>query len=83
MNNSKFQRHWIRFWFGILTLCVVLLIAAFTVKAQQNPPAPPQGIATTTTKTAYYCGAKTKAGTPCKHRVKHQGERCWQHKGAK
>lgn len=32
-------------------------------------------------KQVYYCGALTKKGTPCKHRVKHQGDRCWQHKG--
>lgn len=32
------------------------------------------------TKEAFYCGALTKAGKPCKHRVKHKGDRCWQHK---
>lgn len=34
-------------------------------------------------KPAYYCGAPTKKGTACKRRVKGQGLRCWQHKGAK
>ena len=29
----------------------------------------------------YYCGAATKKGTPCSRRVKHAGERCWQHQG--
>jgi hypothetical protein len=29
----------------------------------------------------YYCGAATKKGTPCSRRVKHPGERCWQHIG--
>lgn len=29
----------------------------------------------------YYCGAMTKKGTPCSRRVKHKGERCWQHQG--
>ncbi len=28
----------------------------------------------------YYCGAQTKKGTPCSHKVKHPG-RCWQHPG--
>jgi hypothetical protein len=29
----------------------------------------------------YFCGAATKKGTPCSRRVKHRGERCWQHAG--
>jgi len=29
----------------------------------------------------YYCGAETKKGTACTRRVKHAGERCWQHQG--
>ena len=29
----------------------------------------------------YYCGAATKKGTACSRRVKHPGERCWQHQG--
>lgn len=33
-------------------------------------------------KEAFYCGAMTKAGTPCKHRVKVKGAHCWQHQGA-
>ena len=28
----------------------------------------------------YYCGARTKKGTPCSRRVKTKG-RCWQHAG--
>jgi len=38
----------------------------------------------TTTKSIepiYYCGAATKKGTPCSRKVKHPGERCWQHRG--
>lgn len=30
-------------------------------------------------ETAYFCGAKTKKGTPCSRRVKGGG-RCWQHR---
>jgi hypothetical protein len=33
------------------------------------------------TEAVYYCGAATKKGTPCSRRVKHAGERCWQHQG--
>ena len=33
------------------------------------------------TEPVYYCGAATKKGTPCSRRVKHPGERCWQHSG--
>jgi hypothetical protein len=29
---------------------------------------------------SYFCGAQTKKGTPCTHRVKNGG-RCWQHEG--
>lgn len=34
-----------------------------------------------TTEPVYYCGAATRKGTPCSRKVKHAGERCWQHKG--
>lgn len=30
---------------------------------------------------AFLCGARTKKGTPCKHRVAQAGERCAQHQG--
>ena len=30
-------------------------------------------------KTAYFCGATTKKGTPCSRRVRTKGIRCWQH----
>jgi hypothetical protein len=33
------------------------------------------------TGTAYYCGARTKKGTPCSRRIKIQGAKCWQHEG--
>jgi hypothetical protein len=29
----------------------------------------------------YICGARTKKGTPCRHRVHAAGDRCSQHKG--
>ncbi len=34
----------------------------------------------TASEVVYYCGARTKKGTPCSRRVKNRGERCWQHK---
>jgi hypothetical protein len=34
-----------------------------------------------TAETVYFCGAATKKGTPCSRRVKHSGDRCWQHIG--
>ena len=34
-----------------------------------------------TTDAVYFCGAATKKGTPCSRRVKHAGDRCWQHAG--
>jgi hypothetical protein len=37
--------------------------------------------ATKETDAVYYCGAATKKGAPCSRRVKHAGERCWQHQG--
>ncbi|MFN7946139.1 MAG: hypothetical protein U0Z53_12365 [Blastocatellia bacterium] len=30
---------------------------------------------------AFLCGARTKKGTPCKHRVAQAGQRCAQHQG--
>lgn len=50
------------------------------VVQQQLPKQPPAPPAPTVIAHVFYCGAPTKAGTPCKHRVKHAGERCWQHK---
>lgn len=29
----------------------------------------------------YFCGARTKKGTPCSRRVKHPSTRCYQHEG--
>ena len=39
----------------------------FAIKTEQ-PAAP-----------AFYCGARTKKGTPCSRRVKVLGSHCWQH----
>lgn len=54
-------------------------------ETQKSTPVPPLTIASATTAKetdpVYYCGAETKKGTPCTRRVKHAGERCWQHQG--
>ena len=42
-------------------------------KASPSPKSQGQG-------EVFTCGYPTKNGTPCKHRVKKQGDRCWQHK---
>jgi len=39
-----------------------------------------QGIVSETSEKVYFCGATTKKGTMCLHRVKNGG-RCWQHEG--
>lgn len=39
-----------------------------------------QGQTDAAQETSYYCGARTKKGTPCTRRVKNSG-RCWQHVG--
>ena len=52
------------------------------VTASSRPGNVTNAIAVTkTTEAVYYCGAATKKGTPCSRRVKHAGERCWQHQG--
>jgi hypothetical protein len=43
------------------------------VKAPPATPKPAEAV--------YFCGAVTKKGTACSRRVKHRGERCWQHSG--
>ena len=48
------------------------LSAAPTKQIEAKPEAPRE--------TIYFCGAQTKKGTPCSHRVK-KGGRCWQHAG--
>jgi hypothetical protein len=40
-----------------------------------------QQLTTKNKEAVYYCGAVTKKGTACSRRVKHPGERCWQHVG--
>jgi hypothetical protein len=53
------------------------------VPAVSLPTAPDAKPTASTKETdaVYYCGAATKKGTPCSRRVKHAGERCWQHQG--
>lgn len=76
-----------------MKIAILALLAALTIGCQTQAlpltklekPATAALIAqatpTTTPKPAYYCGAITKAGTACKHRVKVQGTRCFQHQG--
>jgi hypothetical protein len=47
--------------------------AAVTPLASLEPPVSPV--------TTFQCGARTKKGTPCKHRVAQAGQRCAQHQG--
>ncbi len=63
--------------------------AAAAVPETQNPPAPRKAEIQTqpqprqqieTSREVYLCGAETKKGTPCKHRVKGN-IRCFQHAG--
>jgi hypothetical protein len=48
-------------------------------EADDGSKTPP--LASKTSEAVYYCGAATKKGTACSRRVKHLGERCWQHIG--
>lgn len=54
-------------------------VAAVTVPVADNT-AVDTIISKKLTKCVYYCGAKTKKGTPCKHRVKILGAKCPQHR---
>jgi hypothetical protein len=47
--------------------------AAVKPLASLEPPVGPA--------TPFQCGARTKKGTPCKHRVAQAGQRCAQHRG--
>jgi hypothetical protein len=60
-------------------------LAALTAVSAQDAtarlrPAPPGSAAAAATE-YFFCGARTKKGTPCKHRVRQQGQRCAQHQG--
>ena len=49
---------------------------------QANTPNVNAGVTAATANDAvYFCGARTKKGTPCQRRVHVAGERCFQHKG--
>ena len=50
-------------------------------EANSARPAVKTITAANTDDAVYHCGAATKKGTACTRRVKHQGERCWQHRG--
>lgn len=55
---------------------------AETERAPVSTPVPLKSSTKSTDPDAvYYCGAETKKGTACTRRVKHAGERCWQHQG--
>jgi hypothetical protein len=50
-------------------------VSAQDATAQLKPVETNQPIVT------YQCGARTRKGTACKHRVNVQGQRCFQHQG--
>lgn len=65
---------------AILIISCAMLAGCAARGAQQSAAlALPTPETSASRKPAYYCGAITKAGTPCKHRVKNQGDHCWQH----
>ncbi|MFN0121560.1 MAG: hypothetical protein ACKV2V_13790 [Blastocatellia bacterium] len=53
------------------------VISARDATARLEPAPPPVAMAQDT----FQCGARTRKGTPCKHRVREQGARCPQHQG--
>ena len=56
-------------------------IAVLNQKAQQQAQIKPiENQQTAVSETTYFCGAQTKKGTPCTHRVRGGG-RCFQHVG--
>lgn len=73
----------------IYTISILLVLAMSTVAQERITEDDPRWDCRTmgnkicgpdSHKPVYYCNAPTKKGTPCKHRVKKQGERCWQHR---
>jgi hypothetical protein len=56
-------------------------VAVLNQKAQKQAQIKPnENQQTAASETLYFCGAQTKKGTPCTHRVRGGG-RCWQHVG--
>jgi hypothetical protein len=75
---------------AIVTMLIVMIVC-FASLAYAQTATPPKACDTVedckqkngTVALVFYCGATTKAGTPCKHRVKVKGAHCYQHGGAK
>jgi hypothetical protein len=65
----------------VLVVPVLALIILFSYFQQFQPPIYAQTPEVKVQKEAFYCGAITKSGKPCKKRVKKQGEHCWMHQG--
>lgn len=64
----------------------LLLVTSFTFGCQRasiTPSAQAQSVAQSeaTPKVRHYCNAETKKGTPCRHLVKKDGDRCFMHQG--
>lgn len=68
---------------GVLVIGVLGVDGVGRPQTPQATPTNPPASVSQGRKEVYYCGARTKKGTACKHRVKKAGERCWQHKEAK
>lgn len=70
-----------------LPLTALLLLVLSLAGCQRNlvPVVQSQAVASPAAsvevKARYTCGAKTKAGTPCRKPVKKDGDRCWMHQG--
>lgn len=64
-----------------LVLLLLLIGSPVILVRGQSTQKPTQTIVET--KPIYTCGAPTKKGTACKHRVKTKGAVCWQHQKPK
>jgi len=70
----------------LLTLTLLVLLAVSFTGCQRGSAATATkpvevATATPTPKAVHYCNALTKKGTPCQHRVKADGDRCFMHQG--
>jgi hypothetical protein len=70
-----------RISFLILSLILSAVVAQGHGQGSTQTTREPTAAAEKQTKEAFYCGVTTKAGTPCKHRVKARGAHGWQHQG--
>lgn len=69
---------------GILLLGLLFCLFFFGLFAVPTPAqTPAQQQTQTVPKPAIYCGAMTKAGHPCRRRVKAAGLHCFMHQTAK